>query len=46
MEFIDLSDDVLAELKEKAAPVYDTVRSQIGDATMDAFLKAIESVTE
>lgn len=46
MEFIDLSDDVLNQMKEKASSVYDTVRGQIGDETMDAFLAAIEAVTK
>ncbi|WP_434310459.1 TRAP transporter substrate-binding protein [Hominifimenecus sp. rT4P-3] len=46
MEFIDLSDEVLAQLKEKASSVYDTVREQIGDETMDAFLAAIDAVTK
>ncbi len=46
MEFIDLSEEELARFREKAAPVYDTVREQIGDETMDAFLAAIDSVTQ
>lgn len=46
MEFIDLSEEELNKLKETAAPVYDTVRSQIGDETMEAFLTAIDSVTK
>jgi len=46
MEFITLSDDVLNELKTRASSVYDTVRAQIGDETMDAFLAGIESVTK
>lgn len=46
MEFIDLSEEELARFREKAAPVYETVREQIGDETMDAFLAAIDSVTQ
>lgn len=45
MEFIDLPKEELNRLKEAAAPVYATVREQIGDETMDAFLAAIEAVT-
>jgi len=39
-EIIELSDDVLASLKEKAQPVYDTIRGQIGDKYMDMMLTA------
>lgn len=45
MEFITLSDDVLAELRTRASSVYDTAREQIGDETMDAFLSAIEKLS-
>lgn len=45
MEFIDLDESVLAELKSRASSVYDTVREQVGDETMDKFLAAIDSVT-
>ena len=45
MEFIDLDDATLAELKDRAQPVYDSIREQVGDETMDSFLAAIESVT-
>lgn len=45
MEFIDLDDATLAELKNRASSVYDSVRKQVGDDTMDSFLAAVDQVT-
>jgi tripartite ATP-independent transporter DctP family solute receptor len=42
MEFIDFSEEQLADMKEKASSVYDLVREQIGDELMNSFLKAAE----
>lgn len=44
MVVIDLEESVLAELKEKAAGVYDAVRAKIGDARMDVITAAMEKL--
>lgn len=46
MTVIDLEPEVLVQMKEKAAGVYDTVRGQIGDEKMDVIEKAIAEVTK
>jgi len=44
MEVIDLPEETLNAMKEKAAPVYDSVRKIVGDQIMDDFLKALQEV--
>ncbi|MCT4618401.1 MAG: TRAP transporter substrate-binding protein [Marinisporobacter sp.] len=39
-EIIDLSPELMQEMKEKAAPVYDIIREKIGDELVDAMLEA------
>lgn len=43
-EIIELDDSVLAELKERAAVVYDMVRKDQGDEIVDQLLAAIDAV--
>lgn len=45
MEFIDLDEATLSELKNRASSVYDSVRKQVGDDIMDQFLAAVDQVT-
>lgn len=41
-QIITLDDSVLSEMQEKAAPVYDKVRADLGDELVDTFLSAAE----
>ncbi len=41
-QIISLDDAVLAEMQEKASPVYDKVRADLGDELVDTFLSAAE----
>lgn len=43
MEFIDLDEATLSELKNRASSVYDSVRKQVGDDIMDQFLGGCRS---
>lgn len=40
---IDLDDATIAQMKEKAAPVYDMVREAVGNDLVDEYLAAIET---
>lgn len=40
---IDLDDATIAQMKEKAAPVYDMVREAVGNDLVDEYLAAIEA---
>ena len=43
-QIITLDDEVLAEFREKAQPVYDMVRKDLGDELVDQLLDAIDKV--
>ena len=43
-QIITLDDSVLAEFREKAQPVYDMVRENLGDELVDQLLDAIDKV--
>lgn len=43
---VELNDETLAQMREKAQPVYDMVRNAVGDELVDEYLAAIEAVTE
>lgn len=43
---IDLDDATIDAMKEKAAPVYDMIRQQVGDELVDNYLAAIESASK
>lgn len=46
MTFIDLPEEELTKLRDMASPVYDAVREEIGDETVDAYLSAIEEAAK
>lgn len=42
MTEVEISDALRAEMKKAAEPVYDSIRADIGDATVDAMLEAVK----